>query len=240
VFILGGAVLLGTIGLVVGTALYQRGYLHLLDPDIRTYPVRGIDVSSHQGVIDWNRLVAASSIDFAYIKASEGSRLRDPRFRANWEGSRGLLARGAYHFFTFCSPGAVQARNFIESVPTKGELPLAVDVEFAGNCRSWTSLTDVRRELAVFLEAVESAAGRAPVLYVTGESFGRVVRGHFDTHPLWVRGIFSRPSLREYPSMMFWQYAGNGRKVGISTLVDLNVFFGSKSDFEALRMGSSR
>jgi GH25 family lysozyme M1 (1,4-beta-N-acetylmuramidase) len=54
------------------------------------------------------------------------------RFADNWRGARGI-ARGSYYFFTF-TPRIAQAKNFIDAVPRpRGELPPAVDVEFAGN-----------------------------------------------------------------------------------------------------------
>ena len=43
------------------------------------YEVRGVDVSHYQGDIDWEKM-AAENIDFAYIKATEGSRYVDERF----------------------------------------------------------------------------------------------------------------------------------------------------------------
>jgi lysozyme len=45
--------------------------------------VQGVDVSHHQGPIDW-RALAGSGVRFAYIKATEGSDYVDPAFAANW------------------------------------------------------------------------------------------------------------------------------------------------------------
>jgi lysozyme len=42
----------------------------------------GVDVSSHQGEVDWDR-VAGDGIEFAYIKATEGADFVDERFRRN-------------------------------------------------------------------------------------------------------------------------------------------------------------
>src|SRR6476620_6575337 len=81
------------------------------------YGVIGIDVSNHQGDIDWSAL-AGSNVAFAYIKATEGGDFRDKRFQLNWEGAKKAgITRGAYHFFTQCRPGAEQAKNFIATVP---------------------------------------------------------------------------------------------------------------------------
>src|ERR1044071_3304348 len=71
------------------------------EPAPARYPVRGIDVSHHQGNIDW-KSVKTSGITFAYLKATEGSDFADADFPANWHGSaKPGLVRGAYHFFTF-------------------------------------------------------------------------------------------------------------------------------------------
>jgi lysozyme len=74
----------------------------------------------------------------AFIKSSEGADHR-PRIRTELGGAlQAGVARGAYHFFTFCTPGAAQAENFIAAVGGSfGELPPVADVEFAGNCRQW-------------------------------------------------------------------------------------------------------
>lgn len=93
--------------------------------------MRGIDVSHHQGDIDWQR-VAADDVAFAIIKATEGGDHIDDAFATNLSEARAAgLVVGAYHFFTFCRPGADQAKNFLAVVP-RGEpmLPPVVDIEF--------------------------------------------------------------------------------------------------------------
>lgn len=52
--------------------LYLIGILQLNNPSKKKYPVRGVDVSHYQGDIDWDTL-ANQGIDFAFIKATEGS-----------------------------------------------------------------------------------------------------------------------------------------------------------------------
>jgi lysozyme len=231
------------IGLLAGGAygglfLYHRGYIQINNPSLSDYPVRGVDVSEFQRGIDWASLVEGSKISFAFIRASEGSRVQDRRFRANWSAARGLVARSAYHFFTFCTPGDAQVTNFLDVMQHGSELPAAVDVEFSGNCTSWISLDAVRTQLHIFLSAVRSATGRTPILYVTSQSFERIVRGHFNGYPLWVRDVVSAPSAKDYPHLSFWQYAGNGRAQGVRGLIDLNAFVGSRAEYNAfLRRG---
>jgi lysozyme len=144
------------------------------------------------------------------------------------------VRRGAYHFFTFCTPGAAQAANFIAVVPVDPQaLPPAVDVEFAGNCRNWQSIEAIRGELAAFIGAVTHAYGRRPIVYFTRESYERILDGHLEGSPTWARSLFGRPRAR-FGSWTFWQYAHNGRVPGIEGLVDLNVFRASAAEFRVL------
>ncbi len=226
------------LGLLVGAAvgavaLYRRGYIQLNNPSLKDYPVRGVDVSAFQRTIDWPLLVQSTKIDFAFIKASEGAQVQDRKFRQNWSAARGLVARSAYHFFTFCASGQTQATNFLDVLAQGSEMPPAVDVEFSGNCKSYGSLADVRAQLSIFLSTVRVATGRTPILYVTSQSFDRIVHGYFDNYPLWVRDVVSTPSSVDFRHLSFWQYAGNGRADGVRGLIDLNAFVGSKAQYRA-------
>src|SRR5690349_25115520 len=78
---------------------------HEWRPSERRYPYQGIDVSHHQGHIKWAKL-PSQGVDFAYIKATEGSDHVDKRFLINWRAAdRAGIDRGAYHFFGLCSSG---------------------------------------------------------------------------------------------------------------------------------------
>jgi lysozyme len=197
-------------------ALFIRFY----EPDRGAYPVRGIDVSHHQKEIDWPK-VARDDVAFAFIKASEGGDHRDTRFAANWKAAKAAgLKVGAYHFFTFCRPGADQARNFLGALgPDKGTLPAALDLEFGGNCGAVPAPAAMRAEIDSFLAPVERHTGRPVVLYVTPE-FWDASRDHLPQRPLWVRSLFWRPPQAEWS---IWQYHNAGTVDGISGRVDLNV-----------------
>ncbi|MEM9175097.1 MAG: GH25 family lysozyme, partial [Myxococcota bacterium] len=74
--------LLLAIGVAAFTLGYTRGWIRFVDPSRESHPIRGIDVSHHQGRIDW-RQVGAAGIRFAFIKSTEGESLQDPRFAHN-------------------------------------------------------------------------------------------------------------------------------------------------------------
>ena len=56
------------------------------------YKVHGIDVSHHQGAINWKMVKEMKdnevSLDFAFIKATEGISHKDTKFKYNWEQSK--------------------------------------------------------------------------------------------------------------------------------------------------------
>lgn len=206
-------------------------------PDPERYPLRGIDVSHHQHAIDWAK-VAADDVAFAYLKATEGGDYRDDAFAGNWRAARAAgLAVGAYHFFTFCRPGAEQADNFLATVPIEPDaLPPAVDVEFGGNCGRRPPPDELRRELDAFLAKVEPVYGRRAVLYVTGD-FLDANAAALPPRPLWRRSLLREPD--PLAQWRVWQYHNRGRVDGIAGPVDLNVFFAGPAAFARWRATTS-
>ena len=94
---------------VSAAAMFYTGILKPVNPRKELYPVRGVDVSSYQGKIDWN-VIASQGISFAFVKATEGSSLVDPCFASNYGNAAAAGLRvGAYHFFSFDSPAETQA-----------------------------------------------------------------------------------------------------------------------------------
>ena len=215
---------------------FQRGWYRLNHPDQARYPVWGIDVSRHQGRIDWAAVVAAEPrLRFAYIKATEGGDWKDPRFDENWRAARAAGLRvGPYHFFTFCRSGDDQARHFLSVLPRDADtLPPAVDLEFGGNCRQPPDREVVQRELASWLQEVERAVGRRPVVYVTEDAYRTFLEG--SAHPpLWVRNVVTEPGLPPGEGWLFWQFHHRGRVAGIPAFVDLDVFHADREALDRL------
>lgn len=221
-------------GAAVTGLLYYEGYIWFNEPSREEYPVRGIDTSEHQGTVDWSRVLQAG-YDFVFIKATEGLDHVDSRFAGNWEqaGAAGMT-RGAYHFFTFRSPGLEQARNFIANVPVEaGCLPPAVDIELGGNSVDVPDRESFRRELDDFLGEVEATYGRKPILYVNDESYERFIMGAYQEYPVWNADVFWSPGLADSRSWLFWQYSPRGRVDGIDGFVDLDIFNGTPEEFTA-------
>ena len=99
------------------------------------------------------------------------------------------LAVGAYHFFTFCRPGADQAKNFISVVPhDQPLLPPVVDIEFGGNCPQRPSPEQLNAELQAFLGPVEAAFGKTAIVYLTDEAEAAYA-GQIAARQLWLRSL---------------------------------------------------
>ena len=201
------------------------------------YAVKGVDVSHHQGEIDWQAL-RASGVAFAYIKATEGAHFRDPRFDGNWRRSReaGIL-RGAYHFFSVCKPGAEQAANFIAATPVEAQsLPHALDAEQMEACPDGERVADPVAEILAFLDMAEKRFGRRPLLYTTREFHdayfsGGEAKERLANERFWLRSLHWRPRFGN-GAWALWQYHNRGRRPGIDGPVDLNAFNGSVAGFE--------
>lgn len=223
---------------IVTALLFWLGILKFNSPSRKDYPIRGVDVSSYQGVIDWDE-IRSQDIDFAFIKATEGSGFVDERFMYNWENAKKSGIRvGAYHFFSFDSAGETQAENFISTVASfENMLPPVVDVELYGAYLSAppTDTDTIKTELRVLLRALEDEYGKTPILYATGRSYEMFLQDDFEEYDIWIRDVFSFPKLPDGREWTFWQYTNRGRLHGYDgeeRYIDLNVFFGDEDEFK--------
>ncbi|WP_306006061.1 glycoside hydrolase family 25 protein [Aquicoccus porphyridii] len=201
------------------------------------YAVHGIDVARFQGALDW-RQARAAGVNFAFIKATEGGDLLDPMFADHWRGAgRAGVARGAYHFYYFCTPPEVQARWFIRNVPrTRGMLPPVLDMEwnpFSPTCTKRPPGAEVRRQARIFLAALERHYGQRPIVYTTPEFYRQNDMGRLNEE-FWLRAT-ARNLTEVYPgqSWRFWQYTATGIVPGSEGATDLNAFNGSAAQWQA-------
>lgn len=202
------------------------------------YEIHGIDVSHHNGDIDWAKVKHSIDdkvkIDFCFIKATEGTDLKDSDFEKNWIGAKNVgLTRGAYHFFNPYTDPELQANNFIETVRLrKGDFVPVLDFEIQGRGRK------VRENLAqnvkIWLEIVEKFYGVKPIIYTNGHIYREYIKTNFKNYPLWISD-YSNQKLEHFDedaNILIWQHSTDGRLDGIRGDVDFNVFIGSKYHFD--------
>lgn len=185
----------------------------------------GIDVSHHNGRIDWTEVAKDTAcIQFVYVKATEGTTLKDPNFIQNMKGARKAgMKVGAYHFFRMTSSAHSQFRSFSKELDkVKFDLVPMVDVEV----KDKASNEAVRDSLMVFIDLIRQKYGVSPLIYGSNKSYnmfcGDEVAGDC---PLFIARYGPNPpmikGLRHYT---LWQYSEKGHISGIRKPVDLSRF----------------
>lgn len=211
------------------------GYLLVIHPkpaSAQEYPIKGFDVSHHQGDIEWKK-ISPHSFQFIYLKATEGGDFKDRKFQDNWIQARehGFLV-GAYHFYRLCRDGKIQAENFIATVPNKADaLPPVIDLEYDSACINTYTKEQLLNEIQIMHDQLYQHYGKQPIFYISKSFYNIILAGHFSKTPLWVREYQGQPNLKNNPDWLFWQHTNRGQIHGIAKLVDLNVFHGSQQDW---------
>lgn len=195
----------------------------------------GVDISSYQVNVDMTKL-KEQQIAFVYIKATEGSSHQDEYFAVNWKNAQEAeLPCGAYHFFSYDSPGKTQAENFIRTVgdDLTGRLLPVVDVEYYGDKEeNPPAKEDVIRELTAFLDALEAQYGVRPMIYTRSDLYKKYLDGSFDGYKLWMSSLYTPLRWNYQGDWYLWQYLNRGTLEGYTggeTHIDLNVLNKDKS-----------
>ncbi|MDT0317675.1 lysozyme [Streptomyces millisiae] len=219
----------------------------IITPLAPTDGVQGIDVSRWQGSINWTS-VRNAGIQFAWMKATEGTTYRDPNFNTNYPNAyyAGVI-RGAYHFaLPNSSSGATQANFFASNGGAWSAdnltLPGVLDIEsnpYGSQCYG-LSTSQMRSWIQDFYNTYKSRTGRDIVIY-TSPSWWNTCTGSWSgmasQSPLWVAHwtTANSPTLPGGFSVhTVWQYTSTGSVSGISGNVDRNQFNGSRDRLLAL------
>ena len=201
------------------------------------YKVHGIDVSHHQGTIDWDAVKATEKgeypIRFAFMKATEGGDYKDSRFAENFRGAGEVgIIRGAYHFYNPNTDPVRQADFFISQVRlVKGDLAPVLDVE-----RKPRDKVQLQADLKKFLHRLEQHYGMKPIIYTSFKYKTRYLDDpELDAYPFWIAHYYV-DTLSYGGPWHFWQHTDYGTVPGIDTNVDLNVFNGSWEELKVYRI----
>ncbi|KAF9560560.1 hypothetical protein EC968_006108 [Mortierella alpina] len=197
---------------------------------------KGIDVSGYQPNINW-ATVKANGIEFAFIKATEGTGYKNPQFNSQYTGATNVgIIRGGYHFaLPDRSSGAAQATYFLANGGGWSNdgitLPGALDMEFnpyGATCygKSPSAMVAWIRD---FSNTYKAKTGRPPVIYTTTSWWQQCTgnnAGFASDHALWIAryasAVGTLPAGWGYHT--FWQYADSGPNPG-----DQNVFNGDRA-----------
>jgi lysozyme len=205
------------------------------------YEIHGIDISHHQGDIDWeelrdNGMINKFPVRFVMIKATEGATRVDEHFKRNFHQAREYgFTRGAYHFYSVYSSAKAQAEFFIKKVKLEnGDLPPILDVEHKPKNQS---NEEFKESVLLWLQLVEKHYGVKPILYTYYKFKTQYLSDPvFDEYPYWIAHYYVDKVEYDGP-WKFWQHTDAGRLPGIKGNVDFDIYNGSMYDLRKLTIG---
>lgn len=185
----------------------------------------GIDVSHHQGTIDWGKVAGDTCVKFVYIKATEGSTYVDSLYEVNINGARKAgLKVGSYHFLTSSSTVTAQFDNFKKNVKIREQdlIPI-IDIEQEG-ITGWNK-EQLQDSIVHFIALLKNYYGKEPMLYCLSQFYRDNLSPRFNRYRLFIAkyGLISDMDVG-VNSHTIWQHSNQGIVDGIPVDVDLDMF----------------
>ena len=206
----------------------ENGYITYTEDGV--YVTKGVDVSVHQGTIDWQQ-VADAGFDFAMIRVgyrgygTEGNMRGDTQFVNNVQGALDAgLDVGIYYFSQAITveEARQEAAYVIEQIaPYRITYPVVFD---------WDSRTQTIPDTGLlcsmanaFCADIEAAGYEAMIYFYQNLAYNNLDLSQLLDYPFWLAQYTDYPSF--YYDFDMWQYTSSGKVPGISGNVDLNLRF---------------
>ena len=188
---------------------------------------RGIDVSKHNGAVNWSQ-VAASGIKFTFIKVGSTNSGIDPNFAANITGAQAAgLKTGVYIYSYATTPeqAANEANLVLQWIaPYTVNYPVVFDIE--DKCQKNLSNQQLIDIVNAFCTVID-AAGYYPMVYSSKNMFAQRL-----STVGWDKWVAQYNDTCEYNNnVCFWQYSSSGSVSGVNGRVDVNYQY---KDFSSL------
>lgn len=203
----------------------------------------GVDVSHHNGTVDWAQARAAG-ISFAFARVSDGLSYPDTEFSNNYRAMRAAgIVRGAYQYFRPNGDALAQAKYFVASIRaaggwSEGDLPPVIDIEVTN-----TTALAQQRGMSTWIQYVQEQLRARPIVY-TYRGASASMGGCFTQYPLWIASWSQHdcPSIADAwadagAGWSIWQHTDSALVPGIPSGgagVDRNVFNGDEGAFQAM------
>ncbi len=192
-------------------------------PDTPQYD--GIDISAHNGEIDWTEVAKDKNIKYVYIKATEGRdyhrRGLDYFHRNLKQARRHGIKVGAYHYLVASSPIRKQFDHFIQ-IAKPSEIDLIPMIDFELEKGPW-SPQQARDSVKAFANLIEKHYGCRPIIYTYTSLFNTHLGLAFKNYPLFIAAYDKTPTLQSV-QWTIHQFTDRGRVPGIRGNVDLSRF----------------
>ncbi|MCI6560400.1 MAG: glycoside hydrolase family 25 protein [Ruminococcus sp.] len=216
----------------------RNGY-SFYKPDGRITSIPGIDVSVHQGAIDWQQ-VRDAGVEFAIIRVGYrtygGGEIKlDEGFVENISGATAAGLKVGVYFFSQAvtvDEAVAEADAVLDAIaPYNITYPVVYDWEliYDDTARTDDIPVDVLTDSCIaFCERVKSA-GYTPMIYQNkGTTLFKLDLPRLQDYDFWLAEYGSEPTY--YYDYQMWQYSCTGRIPGIAGEVDLNISFKDYSE----------
>lgn len=201
------------------------------DGSLQVNGVMGIDVSKHNGNIDWNA-VKNAGVDFVIIRcgyrgSATGVLVEDQKFKANIQGAAAAGLKVGIYFFS-------QAVNEVEAVEEasmavsliknyKITYPVYMDVESANGRADGMDAGTRTQVIHAFCKTIQNS-GYTAGIYANKTWLGsKMNAGALGSYRIWLAQYAAAPTYGGRYEM--WQYSSKGSIPGISGDVDLNISY---------------
>lgn len=193
--------------------------------------VMGIDISKHNGTVDWNA-VKNAGVEFVILRcgyrgSASGVLVEDEKFRTNIKGAMAAGLKVGIYFFS-------QAVNEMEAVEEasltlslikghKISYPVYIDVEAANGRADGLSAAERTKVVKAFCETVRDSGYTAGVYSNKNWFAEKMDTGAFGNYRIWLAQYTESPTYTGRYEM--WQYSSRGTIPGIKGDVDLNICY---------------
>lgn len=225
----------------------ETGFIHYTSADGTVTSHVGVDLSTFQKKVDWDR-VKGAGIEFAILRCAfrgygaEGNLVEDNMFKSHIEGANRVGINTGVYFYTQAlseAEAVEEAEMALELIkPYKVNGPIVIDVEDAGPTARTKDLTATERTdyVIAFCERIKEA-GYKPMIYANMKYFIRMLEiERLEDYAKWYANYnelydpskitsiwaFNDPLYFPY-EFDIWQYSEKGKVDGIAGDVDLNV-----------------
>ena len=185
---------------------------------------KGIDVSEHQGHIDWAK-VAKDGVEFAIIRAGYGRELsqKDDNFEQNYTAAKKAGIQVGAYWYSYADSvkrAEEEAKTCLKVLEGKHfELPVFFDQEYEKSILALSNKT--RTDIILkFLEIIQAAGRKCGLYSSTNFITTKLEASRLRQYPLWIAEYGSK--LHYTGTVWAWQYSSKGRVSGILGNVDCN------------------
>ena len=206
-----------------------------------SYPgaLLGVDVSDHQGEIDWEK-AKADGVRFAILRIgyrgySEGSLCTDERFAENYVNARKAgLQVGVYFYSQALSTEEARAEaayvlDLLDEVPL--ELPVFYDWEEVSSGRTGGKASSAVGDYALhFCQSITEGGYQAGVYFNQRYGYSIMHLEALTAYPFWIAEYDSYQSFGYQTD--FWQFTGSGHVDGINVIVDMDLMYAPEEEHE--------